>query len=89
MTKAQTQAPTNAQRLTVRPSEIRLGDWMRDLGRLRQVTMVDPLGDGVGCADDETESSALYVIRFADDPDGDFATMGVWEAFPVTIWREL
>lgn len=89
MTKAHIQAPTDAQRLTVKPSEIRLGDWMRDLGRLRQVHTIEPVGDGVGRADDETKSSALYVIRFADEPDGDFATMGVWEAFPVTIWREL
>lgn len=89
MTKAQIQAPTNAQRLTLKPSEIRLGDWMRDLGRLRQVNTIEPLGDGVSRTDDETKSSPLYVIRFADEPDGDFATMGVWEAFPVTVWREL
>lgn len=89
MTKAQIQAPTNAQRLTLKPSEIRSGDWMRDLGRLRQVNTIEPLGDGVSRTDDETKSSALYVIRFADEPDGDFATMGVWEAFPVTVWREL
>ena len=89
MTTAQIQAPTNTQRLTVRPSEIRAGDWMRDLGRLRQVNTIEPVRDGISRADDEAKSSELYVIRFADAPDGDFATMGLWEAFPATVWREL
>jgi hypothetical protein len=89
MTTAQIQAPPNTRRLTVKPSEIRAGDWMRDLGRLRQVETIEPVGDGISRADGEARSSELYVIRFADEPDGDFATMGVWEAFPATIWREL
>ena len=89
MTTVQIQAPTNMRQLTVKPSEIRSGDWMRDLGRLRQVDTIAPVGDGMSQADDKAKSSELYVIRFADEPDGDFATMGVWEAFPATIWREL
>jgi hypothetical protein len=89
MTTAQIQAPANTQQLTVKPSEIRSGDWMRDLGRLRQVDTIEPVGDGISRADDEAKASELFVIRFADEPSGDFATMGVWEAFPATIWREL
>ena len=89
MTTVQIQAPPNMRQLTVNPSEIRSGDWMRDLGRLRQVDTIAPVADGIGRADDKARSSELYVIRFADEPDGDFATMGVWEAFPATIWREL
>ena len=88
MTTAQIQTPTNTQRLTVKPSEIRAGDWMRDLGRLRQVDTIEPLADGITRADGEATSSELYVIRFAD-ADGEFATMGVWEAFPATVWRAL
>lgn len=89
MATANIQAPTNTQRLTVKPSEIRVGDWMRDLGRLRQVDTIEALSNGIKRTDIDAESSELYVLRFADEPDGDFGTMGVWETFPVTIWREM
>ena len=89
MIPANVKAQTNTERLTVKPSEIRSGDWMRDLGRFRQVETIEPVGDGISQADDEAKSSELFVIRFADEPNGDFATMGVWEAFPAAIWREL
>ena len=89
MATANIQAPTNTERLTVKPSEIRSGDWMRDLGRLRQVDTIEPLSNGISRADDEAESSALFVLRFADEPNGDFGTLGLWEAFPATVWREL
>lgn len=82
MTTAQIQAPTNTERLTVKPSEIRQGDWMRDLGRLRQVRAVMPV-------EAKVLPSTLYLIRFVDQPDGDLGTMGVREVTPVTIWREL
>jgi hypothetical protein len=81
MTAAQIPAPANTQRLTMKPSEIRPGDWLRDLGRLRQV------GD-IGPVDTEVVPSTLYLIRFVDQPDCDFGTMGVREETPVTVWRE-
>ena len=89
MATANIQTPTNTRRLTVKPSEIRAGDWMRDLGRLRQVKTIEALSNGIDREDVEAESSALYVIRFTDEPNGDFGTMGLWEAFSATIWREL
>jgi len=81
MTTAQIQEPTNTQRLTLKPSEIRRGDWMRDLGRLRRVDTIEPVGD-------EITSETLYVIQFEDEPKADFGTMGVRAATPVTVWRE-
>jgi hypothetical protein len=78
---AQIQAPSNAQRLTVKPSEIRPGDWMRDLGRFRRVESIEPV-------EGEVASTTLFVIQFEDEPKADFGTLGVWEAIPATIWRE-
>lgn len=89
MTTPQIQSPPHAQRLTVKPSEIRPGDWMRDLGRLRQVETIERVGDGTSRTEDETNAKALYVIRFADEPHGAFATLGLWEAIAATIWREI
>jgi hypothetical protein len=89
MTTTQIQAPANTKRLTVKPSEIRVGDWIRDLGRFRQVGTVEALSKGIARTGVEAGSSELYVLRFTDEPDGDFGTMGVWEAFTATVWREL
>ena len=68
-------------RLTVPPSEIRAGDWMRDLGRLRRIASIEPV-------EDKVIPSTLYTIRFTDDADSAYPTLGVREAVPVTIWRE-
>ena len=87
MTPGQIHAPADTERLTVKPSEIRSGDWLRDLGRLRQVGAVEPVGDGTSQAAHGAQPINLYVIRFTDEPDGDFSTMGLWEEFSVTIWR--
>ena len=62
----------------VDPSEIRAGDYMRDLGRLRLVEAV--------------EASAVagsILVRFADDVDGTFATLSVPDGVTVTVWRAL
>lgn len=69
------------QRLTVRPSEIRVGDWMRDLGRLRQIKDIEPV-------EEKVIPSTLYTICFTDDADGTCPTLGVREAVPVTVWRK-
>ena len=62
----------------VSPSEVQVGDWMRDLGTLRQVESVetadDPCADGV-------------CIRFVGGVDGQFATLSVRDHVPVTVWR--
>ncbi|MBR7824692.1 hypothetical protein KDK95_00100 [Actinospica sp. MGRD01-02] len=81
ITKYQAPEHQGLQRLTVRPSEIRIGDWMRDLGRLRRVESVEPV-------EDKVIPSTLYTIRFTDDAHGAYPTLGVREAVPLTIWRE-
>lgn len=82
ITKYQTPDQEELQRLTIHPSEIRAGDWMRDLGRLRQIKDIDPV-------EDKVMPSTLYTIRFTDDAEGASPTLGVREVVPVTIWREL
>lgn len=58
------------------PTEIRPGDWLRDLGTLRQVESVDDSASGVS-------------VRFAGGVDGQYATLSVPEDVPVTVWRTL
>lgn len=79
----QYQAPDQRKfhQLTLRPSKIEVGDWMRDLGRYRQVKSIEALEDPV-------TPSTVYSVCFADDADGDYPTLGVPEAVPVTVWRE-
>jgi hypothetical protein len=66
--------------IIIKPSEIRAGDWMRDLGTLRQVESVasaeGPCADGVS-------------VRFVDGVDGAYATLSVREHVPVTVWRAM
>jgi hypothetical protein len=80
ITKYQAPDHDELQRLTVPPSEIRAGDWMRDLGRLRRIESIEPVEDNV-------IPSTLYTICFTDDADGAYPTLGVREVVPVTIWR--
>jgi len=78
------QAPGKSEfyQLTIRPSKIEAGDWLRDLGRYRQVRSVEPL-KGVAMP------STLYSVCFTDDGGGDCPTLSIPEAVPVTVWREL
>ena len=66
--------------IILKPSEIRAGDWMRDLGTLREVESVeaacDPCADGV-------------CIRFVGGVVGQYATLSVRENVSVTVWRPL
>jgi len=74
------QAFDHRQPVIVNPSEIRPGDWMRDLGTLRQVESVET-------TDDQTLPGTL--IRFADAVDGQYGTLSVREGVKVTVWRML
>lgn len=60
----------------VDPSELRPGDWLRDLGTLRKVETVDHSGPGAS-------------VRFVDGVPGEFETLSFPEAIPVTVWRTL
>ena len=63
--------------MTVTTAEIRAGDWMRDLGTLRQVESVEK-------TDGPTQSVS---VRFVGGVDGAYATLSVHEGVPVAVWR--
>jgi hypothetical protein len=80
MTTTQPITVHDRRRMQVRPSEIRSGDLMRDLGRLCEVERIESL-------DGEITSATLYLVCFKDRP-GDIGSFGVREATQVTIWRK-
>jgi hypothetical protein len=60
------------------PAEIQVGDWMRDIGRLRQVEAVEK-------ADSHTLNG--YLVRFSDAADDTYATLSIPAGITVTVWR--
>ena len=66
--------------IIVNPCEIRAGDWMRDLGRLRRVEAVE-------IADGQASAGMHVSVRFEDGVDGEFGTLSVCEGITVTVWR--
>ena len=74
------QAFDGRRQLIVRPDEIRAGDWLRDLGTLRQVESVEELPSGTG-------SGRIFVVRFASAPGVEDLALGIPGAVTVTIWR--
>ena len=66
--------------IIVNPCEIRAGDWMRYLGRLRRVESVET-------ADDQASAGTVVSVRFEDSVDGQFGTLSVPEGIKVTVWR--
>jgi hypothetical protein len=64
----------------VNPCEIRAGDWMRDLGRLRRVESVE-IGDG------HARAGMIVSVQFEDGVDGQFGTLSVCPDVTVTVWR--
>jgi hypothetical protein len=66
--------------IIVNPCEIRAGDWMRDLGRLRRVESVET-------ADDQASAGTVVSVRFEDGLDGQFGTLSVCEGVTVIVWR--
>ena len=62
----------------VEPSQIRTGDWMRDLGTLRQVESIEEVDDP--CAQG-------VCVRFVDGVNGRYATLNVRRGVAVTVWR--
>jgi hypothetical protein len=68
------------QAVLVDPSEIRVGDWMRDLGRLRQVEAVEESSDS---------PVAGTLVRFSDAADGPYTTLSIPAGgITVTVWRD-
>ena len=66
--------------IIVDPSEIRPGDWMRDLGTLRQV-------ESVQATDLQPTQGSHAAVRFVDGVDGRYGTLSVPEDVKVTVWR--
>ena len=64
----------------VRPGEIRAGDWLRDLGALRQVMSVEE-APAVG------GSGRFFVVCFVSAPGIEDRALSIPETVTVTIWR--
>lgn len=65
------------QQMLVDPSEIRPGDWLHDLGTLRQVETIDTLG-------------AIYILHFVEQPGVQNRALGIsgTNANHLTVWRD-
>ena len=70
----------NRRQFIVRPDEIRSGDWLRDLGTLRQVRSVEKPSSA-------TRSHRLFVLRFVSAPGVEDLTLGIPSTVTITIWR--
>ena len=64
----------------VSPGEIRPGDWLRDLGELRQVASMEesPAAGGSG---------RFFVVRFVSVPGIEDLKLSIPGTVTVTIWR--
>lgn len=83
MANTRHQAPnrTELRQLKVRPSRIEVGDWLRDLGRYRQVESVEVLTKFAA-------SSTLHSVCFTDGETADGSTLSIPETVLVTVWRK-
>lgn len=70
------------RRLCLPPSKVRVGDWLRDLGRLRQVECVEAIDDP------DVGTPTLYLLRSTADAGDAHPILGVRESIPLTLWRE-
>ena len=68
------------RRVCVRPGEIRPGDWLRDLGALREVTSVEEL-PAAG------RPGRIFVVRFASAQGIEDLVLSIPDTVTVTIWR--
>ena len=62
------------------PGEIRPGDWLRDLGTLRQVESVEESSSAV-------DLERLFVLRFVSAPGVEDLALGIPSTVTITIWR--
>ena len=77
---ATVQAFDNRRQFIVRPDGIRPGDWLRDLGTLRQVESVEAVAAGHGLR-------RLFVVRFVPIPGVEDLVLSIPDTVTVTIWR--
>lgn len=64
------------------PGQIMTGDWLRDLGTLRQVLVVEHVPDVIG-------RGVTLVVRFMSQPGVPDWALGISAHTKVTVWREL
>ena len=68
--------------IIVHPSEIKPGDWLSDLGTLRQVVSVDAMSLRKG-------SGMLHIVHFEPQPGVANTALGFsTQADEITVWRE-
>ena len=81
MSTTKIQTFDNRQPLIVHPSEIKPGDWLSDLGTLRQVASVDAMSLQSG-------PGMLHILHFEPQPGVANTALGFsTQADPVTVWR--
>ena len=68
------------QPVTVAPTEIRPGDGMQDLGRLRRVEQVHVVHDTIS-------SETVALVRFDDPGDGPYSSLSIHGNVHVVVWR--
>jgi hypothetical protein len=64
----------------VSPLGILAGDWMRDLGRLRQVEAIE-------AASDPLAAKRWFFVTFTDKQGSAHSTLSIPDAVTVTVWR--
>jgi hypothetical protein len=64
----------------VGPSEIRPGDWLHDLGTLRQVDVIDTISV-------RTAASLVHLIHFVAQPGVKNLVLGLTDLASVPVWR--
>ena len=71
------------QQMLVDTGEIRPGDWLHDLGTLRQVESIDMIGGDGG-------PGTIYILHFVEQPGVHNRALGLSGSAPgrLTIWRE-
>lgn len=74
------QAFDNRRQIIVRPDEIRPGDWLRDLGTLREVESAEESPSAVG-------SGRIFVLSFMSAPGVEDLVLSIPGTVTITIWR--
>ena len=75
------QAFDSRRQFIVRPDQIRKGDWLRDLGMLRQVAAVD-------VTERPSSHDRAFVLRFTETPAVPHLSLSIPSTVEaVTVWR--
>jgi hypothetical protein len=76
------QASADLRRHAIRPDEIRPGDWLRDLGTLRQAAAVEETPSAIS-------PGRTFIVQFIPQPGVEDRALGIASTVTtVTVWRE-